>query len=145
MDMVMDGQRAAGVSADRPVAEDSTPLAFGPFRLDPDGRLRAGGRAVPLTPTEERLLRVLVEAEGGRVAREEILQRVWTRRAASDASLARCVHTLRRRLVQASGGISCIRTDYGRGYRLELPVEDLKARREASPRSLPSKAAVAAP
>jgi DNA-binding winged helix-turn-helix (wHTH) protein len=121
MDNILDGSRAVGGSADRPVAEASTPLVFGPFQLDPDGRLRAGGRAVPLTPTEERLLRVLVEAEGGRVAREKTLERVWTRRAASDASLARCVHTLRRRLVQASGGIACIRTDYGRGYRLEHP------------------------
>lgn len=40
---------------------------------------------------------------------------------ASDASLARWVHTLRRKLSEA-GGADCIRTSCGRGYQLSVEV-----------------------
>jgi DNA-binding winged helix-turn-helix (wHTH) protein len=59
------------------------------------------------------------------VSKDEIAQLVWTQTVASDASLARCVHTLRRRLADASDGLACIGTDYARGYRLLLEVRPL--------------------
>ena len=52
--------------------------AFGPYRLDLDGPilLRAGKRVI-LPPKVAELLVALVEAEGGVVTKEQLLQRLW--------------------------------------------------------------------
>jgi DNA-binding winged helix-turn-helix (wHTH) protein len=99
---------------------------FGAFQLRADGILLAGRHVVPLTPTEERFLRVLAEAGGRRLTKDAIAERVWTRTSASDASLSRCVHTLRRKLAAAVPTASPIATCYGRGYRLALAVTRLE-------------------
>jgi DNA-binding winged helix-turn-helix (wHTH) protein len=99
---------------------------FGAFELRTDGTLFAGRRVVPLTPTEESFLRVLVEAGGRRVTKDAIAERVWTRTTVSDSSLSRCVHTLRRKLEAAAPTASPIATCYGRGYRLALAVTRLE-------------------
>jgi DNA-binding winged helix-turn-helix (wHTH) protein len=52
---------------------------FGPFQLRPDGTLLANGRLVPLTPTEEAVLTVLVEARGLRVGKDRIAERAVRR------------------------------------------------------------------
>lgn len=89
--------------------------------------LLAGDAVVPLTPTEERFLRVLVEAAGLRVAKDAIADQVWTRTAVADASLSRCVHTLRRKLQATAPAAAVITTCYGRGYRLAMPVARVAA------------------
>ena len=94
---------------------------FGPFRLRACGTLLGEGGVVPLTPKEEGVLRLLVAAEGRRVSKDEIAGAVWNE-PVSDASLARAVHTLRRRLGDGRDGACYIRTSYGRGYMLALPV-----------------------
>jgi DNA-binding winged helix-turn-helix (wHTH) protein len=95
---------------------------FGPFTLRDDGLLFAGEEHVPLTPTEEAVLRLLVEARGRLVSKDELIGQVWRGRAIGDASLTRAIHTLRRRLAQVPGGEQALSTVYARGYRLALPV-----------------------
>jgi DNA-binding winged helix-turn-helix (wHTH) protein len=103
-------------------AADAAAWEFGPFRLLACGTLLEDGRAVPLTPKEEGVLRVLVVAEGRRVSKDAILEAVWEAEAVSDSSLARAVHTLRRRLGERACGPVLIKTSYGRGYQLAVPV-----------------------
>lgn len=95
---------------------------FGPFELAPCGTLRASGKVVPLTPKEEAVLRVLVDARGERVGKDALLERAWPDTFVFDTSLTRCIHTLRRKLSAAAEGIDCIRTSYGRGYQLAVDV-----------------------
>ena len=101
--------------------EGEEALVFGPFELRADGSLRRGEEWIPLTPKEAGVLAVLCGAAGRIVLKDEIVERVWAGYPASDASLARCIHTLRRRL--DSAGDDCIGTIYGRGYRVTVPVE----------------------
>jgi DNA-binding winged helix-turn-helix (wHTH) protein len=100
-------------------------LVFGPYELRADGSLRCAGEWIPLTPKEAGVLAVLCGAAGRIVLKNEIVERVWAGYPASDASLARCVHTLRRRLAAVKG---CIALVYGRGYRLAVPVERVPLR-----------------
>jgi DNA-binding winged helix-turn-helix (wHTH) protein len=100
---------------------------FGPFRLLSCGTLLAEGRPVRLTPKEEGVLRLLVAADGRRLTKDEILCAVWPGDSVSDSSLTRAMHTLRRRLAEVGGGRSCIRTAYGRGYQLAVPVRRVRS------------------
>jgi DNA-binding winged helix-turn-helix (wHTH) protein len=111
--------------------EGEEALAFGRFELRSDGSLLRGGEFVPLTPKEAGVLVVLCEAGGRIVRKDEIVSRVWGDYPASDASLSRCIHTLRRRL--GSVGDGCIATVYGRGYRVTVPVERVVRPRALSP------------
>lgn len=105
---------------------------FGPFQLRPDGTLLASGRVVPLTPTEEGLLTVLVEARGLRVGKDRIAERAWPASFPTDASLARCLHTLRRKLREAAPLIPrVIATSYRRGWSLCIPVRRVDAQSPA--------------
>jgi DNA-binding winged helix-turn-helix (wHTH) protein len=101
---------------------------FGPFRLRPDGVLFAAGRVVDLTPTEEAFLTALVEAGGARVSKETVAMRAWPATVPSDASISRCLHTLRRKLQEAApGGSDLIATTYRRGFSLSVPVRRVEA------------------
>jgi DNA-binding winged helix-turn-helix (wHTH) protein len=117
---------------------------FGPFELRPCGTLVTQGRVVPLTPKEESVLRLLVRAEGRRVSKGEIIAAVWSGVAGSDSSLTRAIHTLRRRLGEGEGGACYIRTSYGRGYQLAVPVrrepDDRSAARRVGESNAPSPA-----
>lgn len=96
---------------------------FGPFQLRPDGTLLANGRVVPLTPTEEAVLTVLVEARGLRVGKDRIAERAWPATVPSDGSVARCLHTLRRKLREAAPLLPrVIATSYRRGFNVCIPV-----------------------
>ncbi|MFN8095684.1 MAG: winged helix-turn-helix domain-containing protein [Vicinamibacteria bacterium] len=108
-------------------------LTFGPFRLRDDGLLFAGDRHVPLTPTEEGVLRALAATRGGLVTKNSLVAAVWNGAAVSDASVSRAIHTLRRRLAATPGGEEAIETVYARGYRLALPVAAEPPSRRSSP------------
>lgn len=95
---------------------------FGPFRLQADGQLLKQGQAIALSPKQQGLLRVLVEAQGQVVTKDEILQRVWQNEEIGESSLTRCIHDLRRCLRGDRPGHRYIETLYGRGYRLNAPI-----------------------
>lgn len=74
----------------------------------------AGGRAVQLSQTEQRLLRVLVENRGHTVPRGTLVDRIWTDGAeyVDENALSVTVGRLRRKL----GASAPIKTVYGVGY-----------------------------
>jgi DNA-binding winged helix-turn-helix (wHTH) protein/tetratricopeptide (TPR) repeat protein len=102
-------------------------LEFGPFQLQPDGRLYKRGNPVPLSPKEREVLRLLVSAEGRIVTKGEILQTVWGEADISETSLTRCIHFLRHHLGEDTSDRPYIRTVYGLGYCLELPIRRVAA------------------
>ena len=74
----------------------------------------AGGRAVQLSQTEQRLLRLLVENRGHTVPRGTLVDRIWTDGAeyVDENALSVTVGRLRRKL----GAPAPIKTVYGVGY-----------------------------
>lgn len=100
--------------------------AFGPFRLDLQRQeLRRGDEAVPLTPKAFDTLRVLVEAEGAVVPKEELLALVWRDRFVEESVLSQNVYTLRKVLAEGDDGRTYILTVPRRGYRFAVSVERL--------------------
>jgi len=102
--------------AERSVAEGET-LSVGPLRLDPAGhRLEVAGDEVPLTATEFRLLKLLMERVGRVQTRGQLLSDVWGYAEDIDS---RTVDTHIRRLRRKLGpGADHIETVIGVGYRL---------------------------
>ncbi|HXT52352.1 MAG TPA: winged helix-turn-helix domain-containing protein, partial [Thermoanaerobaculia bacterium] len=100
--------------------------AFGPFQLDLQRQeLRRGAEAVPLTPKAFDTLRVLVEAEGAVVPKDELLALVWRDRFVEESVLSQNVYTLRKVLAEGDDGRTYILTVPRRGYRFAMPVERL--------------------
>ena len=100
--------------------------AFGPFTLDLQRQeLRRGAEPVPLTPKAFDTLRVLVEADGAVVPKEELLALVWRDRFVEESVLSQNVYTLRKVLAEGDDGRTYILTVPRRGYRFAVPVERL--------------------
>ncbi|MCL2553459.1 MAG: response regulator transcription factor [Actinomycetia bacterium] len=87
-------------------------------RLDPVAHvLEAGGRQVPLTPTEFRLMACVMAAPGTVVRRRALLRAAWPEGAqVSDNTLDQYMTRLRRKLREA-GSPEAISTVRGVGYR----------------------------
>lgn len=101
---------------------DDEPMTVGTLRIDPIAhRVRVAGEEVMLTPTEFRLLSMLVRRRGRVQSREALLREVWG--YSSDVT-TRTVDThikrLRKRLGVASHYIETLR---GVGYRFSDEVE----------------------
>ena len=116
--------------------------AFGPFTLDLQRQeLRRGSDPVPLTPKSFDTLRVLVEADGAVVPKEELLALVWRDRFVEESVLSQNVYTLRKVLAEGDDGRTYILTVPRRGYRFAVPVERLSG--EHPPPALPEAVATA--
>ncbi len=98
---------------------------FGPYCLAADQTLWCRGRLVPLAPMQRRLLACLCEHRGRVISKNELIEKVWGEASASEISLARTVHGLRRKLSDADLGRDLIQTVYGHGYVFTQPVEHL--------------------
>ena len=98
---------------------------FGPYCLAADQTLWCRGRLVPLAPMQRRLLACLCEHRGRVISKNELIEKVWGEASASEISLARSVHGLRRKLSDADLGRDLIQTVYGYGYVFTQPVEHL--------------------
>lgn len=97
----------------------SSVLTTGPFRFDFDRmEFYRDGRAVELSKTEQRLLRVLVENRGHTVSRSVLLDRVWTDGAeyVEENALSVTVKRLRAKLEAEPAKPQYLRTVYGIGY-----------------------------
>ena len=82
-------------------------------------RATVGGREVQLTPTEFRLLALLVGQPGRTFSRDEIIGRVFGDDFDGfDRTVDAHVSSLRRKLAAVPGGAKLIQTVYGSGYRL---------------------------
>ena len=100
-----------------------TVLACGPVELDLRARrVTVSGAELRLTPTEFRLLSLLMRQPGRTFTRDEIIDRaLGDDFDGFDRTVDAHVSSLRRKLASAPGGDSkLIQTVYGTGYRLNL-------------------------
>ena len=72
------------------------PRRFGPFELYADGRLLRNASVVPLAPKLFETLRMLVEAEGRIVTRDELMASVWGDAFVEEGSLTYTISMLRK-------------------------------------------------
>lgn len=110
-----------------PISDVKGSWSFGPYTLDAEGHLRLGPTPIHLAPLQRRLLLALVRRRGQVLSRENLLQEVWGHDHVSEVSISRTVHGLRRALTDGPLGPSVIRTIYGGGYRIEVPIHVVAA------------------
>ncbi|MDR0788336.1 MAG: response regulator transcription factor [Gemmatimonadota bacterium] len=102
-----------------PVKSGGKILRVGPFVLDVEGMVaRVDGREMDLTPTEFRLLQVLMERRGRVQSRRQLLESVWEV-TARIATRTVDMHVQRLRL-KAGDAADWIETARGFGYRFRL-------------------------
>ena len=78
------------------------------------------GASADLTPTEFRLLYALALEQGRVLTRDELLQRVWGRRASHrDRTVDVFVRKLREKVDHRASTHTFLQTRYGVGYKLE--------------------------
>lgn len=96
-----------------------TCIEIGPFSFDFEQmNFRKEGRAVELSKTEQRLLRVLVENRGHTVPRSTLVDRVWVDGAefVEENALSVTVKRLRNKLENTPAKPVYLKTVYGIGY-----------------------------
>jgi DNA-binding response OmpR family regulator len=108
-----------GVSAQEPRRGD--PIEIEELKLDP-GNVQAyvAGESADLTPTEFRLLYALALERGRVLTRDELLQKVWGRRATHrDRTVDVFVRKLREKIDHRAPRHTFLQTRYGVGYKVE--------------------------
>ncbi len=108
--------------------EEHAPSAFSVYD---DGRLlidlnrrqiKAHGESIQLTPTEFRLLSILLHNVGRVVSHEELIRQVWgTQDGASLTSLKVYIHYLRRKIEDRPRKPYYLLAEWGIGYRFREP------------------------
>src|SRR5918995_4361549 len=108
-----------GVSAAEPSRGESIQLHE--LRIDPANvQAYVDGKSADLTPTEFRLLYALAMERGRVLTRDELLQKVWGRRATHrDRTVDVFVRKLREKVDRRATQHAFIHTRYGVGYKLE--------------------------
>jgi len=96
-------------------------LVIDELRIDPRSvQAFVDGENAQLTPTEFRLLYALALDRGRVASRDELLQRIWGRRATHrDRTVDVCVRRLREKIDQRASKHTFVQTRYGVGYSLE--------------------------
>jgi DNA-binding response OmpR family regulator len=96
-------------------------LAAGSLSLDPRKReVRLAGEPVELTPTEFRLLNMLIERAGEAISQEELIQKVWgEHQLGSSSGLRRYIWLLRKKIEADPQNPAVLLTVRGFGYRLK--------------------------
>ncbi len=104
-------------------ATPSRVYAVGDIVIDLDGlRVTKKGETISLTPTEFRLLAVLVENAGRVLTHAQLLERVWGDEDANDVGyVKRYVWYLRQKLEDDPNNPRYIRTERGFGYSFRKP------------------------
>ncbi|MGI9556524.1 MAG: response regulator transcription factor [Solirubrobacterales bacterium] len=105
---------------------ESGPAIFGELEVREDQfQAFVAGRSLDLTRREFELLRVLAEARGTVLEREEIYRRVWGYEMAhGDRSVDVFVRKLRSKLQRRSPAWQYVHTHFGIGYRFEAEGDD---------------------
>jgi len=108
-----------GVRAQEPDRGEAIQLEE--LKLDPDNvEAYVDGQGAGLTPTEFRLLYALAQQRGRVVGRDELLQKVWGRRATHrDRTVDVFVRKLREKIDDPAPRHTFLHTRYGVGYKLE--------------------------
>jgi two-component system catabolic regulation response regulator CreB len=105
-------------------AAAAAPAETGVFRIDDEKKsIRFRGRALELSRTEYRLLKVLVERPGRVFSRDELMERAWDDPAAAfDRTVDAHVKTLRAKLREVDATVDPISTHRGMGYSLREDI-----------------------
>jgi two-component system alkaline phosphatase synthesis response regulator PhoP len=114
--------QAAARRGVRGVQEDrGEEIVIDELRIDPRSvQAYVDGQNASLTPTEFRLLHALALDQGRVASRDELLQRIWGRRATHrDRTVDVCVRRLRDKIDKPASKHTFIQTRYGVGYKLE--------------------------
>ena len=108
-----------GTRAQEPQRGDE--LVIEELRLDPRNvQAYVDGESAELTPTEFRLVYALALEQGRVLTRDELLQRVWGRRASHrDRTVDVFVRKLREKIDRRAPRHTFLHTRYGVGYKLE--------------------------
>jgi len=85
------------------------------------------GAPVELTPTECRILHILVRARGRTVSTDRLLERVWPREEVFEDSLRVHVHRIRRKIERDPSTPLLLLTERGVGYRFAEDTETTDA------------------
>lgn len=93
---------------------------FGEFQLSRNAGLLRSGQPVAVPPKELGLLEILLTKRGKVATHFEIEESLWPNESVSYASLARCVHSLRKSLGDKKRSI--VVTAPKRGYAMGVPV-----------------------
>ncbi|MEP6892487.1 MAG: response regulator transcription factor [Gaiellaceae bacterium] len=108
-----------GTRAPDPRRDDE--IVIQELRLDPRNvQAYVNGESANVTPTEFRLLYALALEQGRVLTRDELLQRVWGRRATHrDRTVDVFVRKLREKIDRRAISHTFLQTRYGVGYKLE--------------------------
>jgi two-component system alkaline phosphatase synthesis response regulator PhoP len=108
-----------GTRAPDPRRDDE--IVIEELRLDPRNvQAYVDGQSADVTPTEFRLLYALALEQGRVLTRDELLQRVWGRRATHrDRTVDVFVRKLREKIDRRATAHTFLQTRYGVGYKLE--------------------------
>jgi DNA-binding response OmpR family regulator len=108
-----------GVRADGPARGEA--IEIEELRLDPANvQAFVDGESAELTPTEFRLLYALALERGRVLTRDELLQKVWGRRATHrDRTVDVFVRKLREKVDRRAPRHTFVQTRYGVGYKLD--------------------------
>jgi DNA-binding response OmpR family regulator len=79
-------------------------------------RVTIDGRSVPLTPTETKLLYVLMRNAGRLITTDFLLRRLWPLEEIFEDALRVHIHRLRRKIEPDPGDPQYILTERGHGY-----------------------------
>ncbi len=106
------------------VRAQNDPFRVGALEVDFVAReVRLNGRSVHLTPTEYKLLGVLIASAGKVVTHEQLLQEVWGPASLNQVQYLRVyMKQLRRKLEPAAKLSQYLVTEPAVGYRLRLPA-----------------------
>jgi DNA-binding response OmpR family regulator len=101
-------------------------IVLAELRIDPrEVQAYVEGVSVELTPTEFKLLYTLAMDQGRVVTRDELLQKVWGRRATHrDRTVDVFVRRLRRKVDERAPRHTFVQTRFGVGYKLEPVPKD---------------------
>jgi two-component system, OmpR family, response regulator len=97
--------------------------------LDGNGRLLRGGNWVPLSPTEEQLCTLLIDAFGEVVSDTTLIATVWPRGTGTATGLRLQMTRLRRRIADLQLEVRSVR---GRGYVLQHRAAPVPGTRQES-------------
>lgn len=102
----------------------AAPASTGAFAIDDERKtIRFQERALDLSRTEYRLLKVLLERPGRVFSRDELMQRAWDDPASAfDRTVDAHIKALRAKLREVDAGSDPILTHRGMGYSLKDPA-----------------------
>ena len=105
-----------------PIVRDT--IQFGKIEIDRgNDRVTRDGELVKLKPMELKLLLYLIDNEGNRVTKDELLEKVWGDTFIGEGTLSVHIRHLREKLEDVPSSPQYIKTIWGSGYMFERPVK----------------------